>query len=62
MAKGKKASEEQALVGSVRRAGTFGPSYLVLDVKGENAEILFPESDEKTNLSVQAVMEDPLDD
>ena len=49
------------LVGSIRRAGTYGPPYVVLSVTAGTAEILFPESDQKATLPVQAVKEDPLD-
>lgn len=54
-------SRREALVGTFRRAGGCGPSYLVLAVKGGIAEIEFPESGERATLPVQAAMEDPVD-
>lgn len=54
--------KDLALVGSFRRAGTFGPTYVVLAISGDFAEIQFPESDETITLPVQAVWEDPVDD
>ena len=48
------------LVGTVRRAGTFGPFYYVVAVHDGTAEIEFPESGQKGTLPVDAVMEDPL--
>jgi hypothetical protein len=53
---------EEQLVGSVRRAGTYGPAYLVRDVHDSTADIEFLESEEKAKLPVSAVLEDPLKD
>lgn len=55
-------ADAKKLVGSVRRAGTFGPFYLVLSVENDVAIIEFPESGEKAKLPVEAVSSDPLKD
>lgn len=53
----------EKLVGTVHRAGGgFGPPYVVIAVRGSQAEIEFPESNEKATLPVAAVQEDPIDD
>lgn len=51
---------EAKLVGTVRRAGTFGPFYEVVAIKNGEAEIQFPESNQTAHLSIEAVLEDPL--
>ena len=51
---------EGSLVGSVHLAGGAGPLYVVVAVRGDVAEIEFPESNEKGELPVAAVREDPL--
>lgn len=50
------------LVGTVRRAGTFGPSYVVLSVANGVAQLEFLDSDEMATLPVEAVASDPLDE
>ena len=56
------AAGAEKLIGSVRRAGTFGPFYQVVAVHNGTAEIEFPESGQKASLPVEAVREDPVKD
>ena len=56
------AVEPEKLVGQVRRFGEAGPVYEVLRVKdgGKIAEVRLPESEEKADVLVEFVLQDPL--
>ncbi len=59
----KQTDKDADLIGTIRRAGDFGPIYVVREVHAGTARIQFPEIDSHATatLPTDAVRKDPLE-